>query len=116
MDVNTKAEDAIGKWQELQTDLWSKHLPHLREELPGEGIYVFIDNFHNDYGFPEEEESEAEKSMEAYLIEAAGQHKEVDIGWSESPVEDVVVYGTNIVKYKRLESKMESGVHHSSEL
>ena len=59
-------------WYEFVSDLWEKYLPHLREELFGEGLFVF-DPSTECYGFQENEEDEEEGSggfMAALLRDA----------------------------------------------
>ncbi len=60
-------------WLEFIGDLWQTHLPHLREELYGEGLFVYNANT-GCYGFQEEEEEEGsevggEELMAALLRE-----------------------------------------------
>ena len=50
--------------------MWQRHLPHLREELYGEGVYVFI----GQYGFQEEKEKEVSSNeVMAILLEKAAE-------------------------------------------
>ena len=68
-------EGTVDIWLEFISDLWQKHLPHLREELFGEGLFVYNPNT-GCYGFQEEEEEEGEEMssnalMAALLKEAA---------------------------------------------
>lgn len=71
---SAKGEGTVDIWLEFVGDLWDKHLPHLREELYGEGLFVYNPNT-GCYGFQEEEEEESEASggelMAALLREAA---------------------------------------------
>jgi hypothetical protein len=69
-----KGQETVAIWLEFVSDLWERHLPHLREELYGEGLLVYNPNT-GCYGFQEEEEEEDEASysevMAALLREAA---------------------------------------------
>ena len=64
-------------WQEFVVDLWQRHLPHLREELYGEGVYVFIGR----YGFQEEHGEEVSSEVMAGLLEKAADH-EAEQNWN----------------------------------
>ena len=48
-------QDGSDIWLEFESDLWTKHLPHLREEIYGDGQFVF-DPSTERYGFQEDEE------------------------------------------------------------
>ena len=69
-----EGQGGVDIWLEFVTDLWQKHLPHLREELYGEGMFVYNANT-GCYGFQEEDEDGSEASggelMAALLREVA---------------------------------------------
>lgn len=93
MDESATSENTAEKWQEFVDDLWTS-LPHLREELRGGGMYVFIERLHNDYGFPEVEETTME--FKSLLIKAAEESMEG---------KGVAVYGNTV----RLEGARKNG-------
>ncbi len=67
-------------------DLWDTHLPHLREELYGEGLFVYNPNT-GCYGFQEEEdedETSGNELMAALLREAAEEDEEGVRGLADS--------------------------------
>ena len=49
--------------------MWQRHLPHLREELYGEGLYDFIGH----YGFQAEEGEASSSEVMASLLEKAAE-------------------------------------------
>ena len=42
-ELQGKEDGQVGSdiWLEFESDLWTKHLPHLREEIYGDGQFVF---------------------------------------------------------------------------
>ena len=48
-------QDGSAIWLEFESDLWTRHLPHLRKEIYGDGQFVF-DPSTERYGFQEDEE------------------------------------------------------------
>ena len=73
LEAEDKGQGGAGIWLEFVSDLWDQHLPHLREELYGEGLFVYNPNT-GCYGFQEEEEEEdvssGDELMTALLREA----------------------------------------------
>ena len=64
-------QDGSDIWLEFESDLWTKHLPHLREEIYGDGQFVF-DPSTERYGFQEdEEEGEGSGGFLAALLQDA---------------------------------------------
>ena len=65
LKVQQELEDAadgqrdVDIWSEFISNLWEKHLPHLREVLYGEGLFVF-DPKTGYYGFQQEDDNEEE--------------------------------------------------------
>ena len=69
-------EDANGVWLEFESELWTTHLPHLREEIHGDGMFVF-DPRSQRYGFQEdEEEGEDSGGFTAALLQEAMEDQE----------------------------------------
>ena len=66
LEGSSEGEGDLNIWSEFISDLWEKHLPHLREELYGEGLFVFNPNT-GCYGFQEEEEEEGEEFEDCVL-------------------------------------------------
>lgn len=76
LDKNSNGDVLV--WSEFMVDLWKKHLPHLREELYGEGLFVYNANT-GCYGFQEEkqEEPSCDEKMATDLQNAA------EINWNQ---------------------------------
>lgn len=57
-------KDARGEnpWSEFVCDLWKKYLPHLREELYGDGMFLYDANTGR-YGFQGKEQEEEPTSL-----------------------------------------------------
>lgn len=78
LEEGSQGQRTVDIWLEFVSDLWEKHLPHLREELYGEGLFVYNPNT-GCYGFQEEEEEDEasyEEVMAALLREAAEEGEE----------------------------------------
>ncbi len=79
LEVEMGGQSGGDIWYEFVSDLWEKYLPHLREELFGEGLFVF-DPSTECYGFQENEEDEEEGSggfMAALMRDAMEEGGEV---------------------------------------
>ena len=66
LEGSNEGEGGLNIWSEFISDLWEKHLPHLREELYGEGLFVFNPDTGR-YGFQEEKEEEGEEDEDCVL-------------------------------------------------
>lgn len=78
LDEGFQGQGPVNIWSEFIADLWKKHLPHLREEIYGEGLFVYNPNTGR-YGFQEEEEEEEDSAgelMAVLLREAAEEDEE----------------------------------------
>ena len=65
--MSNEGEGGLNTWSEFISDLWKEHLPHLREELYGEGLFVFYP-YIGRYGFQEEVEEEGEEDEDCVLM------------------------------------------------
>ena len=76
-----KGEGTVDIWLEFVNDLWDKYLPHLREELYGEGLFVYNPNT-GCYGF-QEEEGEEEDTTNSSALMAALLREAAEEDWEE---------------------------------
>ena len=82
LEGSAEGRGIVDLWLEFIADLWQKHLPHLREELYGDGLFVYNANT-GCYGFQEEEEEEGSEVsggalMAALLREVEGGERKGD--------------------------------------
>ena len=67
LTVQLQAEAEVGdvakkQWNEVVEDLWENQLPHLREEVYNEGVFVY-DPLTGRYGFQEGSEFDSEEEL-----------------------------------------------------
>lgn len=67
LEEEDRGQKTVETWSEVVVDLWEKHLPHLREELHGEGVPYNPKT--GSCGFPEVEgEDDGANSLEAAFL------------------------------------------------